>query len=156
MRGILAAAITLTLSMYAIRLVRSRSPEDEPNLDSHSAVQVLWTSPPGSPLHNVKAVAAGGMYSLALLARLGGHLFSVFPWAHLLFSERALIRWRSDFKTDGATRFSEVAGGLNQMTMSPLRMSWMECVPIRKLHRLHNYLTREFTTSIVGCELQHA
>lgn len=44
----------------------------------------------------------------------GGHLFSVFPWAHLLFSEKALIRWRSDFKTDGATHFSEVAGGLNQ------------------------------------------
>jgi hypothetical protein len=36
---------------------------------------------------------------------LGGHLFSVFPWAHLIFTERALIRWRSDFKTDGATRF---------------------------------------------------
>src|SRR5262249_18399728 len=31
---------------------------------------------------------------------LGGHLFSVFPWAHLLFTERSLIRWRSDFKTD--------------------------------------------------------
>jgi SAM-dependent methyltransferase len=39
---------------------------------------------------------------------LGGHLFSVFPWAHLIFSEQALIRWRSDFKTDGATRFSEL------------------------------------------------
>jgi hypothetical protein len=48
---------------------------------------------------------------------LGGHLFSVFPWAHLIFSEQALIRWRSDFKSDGATRFSEVAGGLNQMTI---------------------------------------
>jgi SAM-dependent methyltransferase len=42
---------------------------------------------------------------------LGGHLFSVFPWAHLLFTEKSLIRWRSDFKTDGATRFGEVAGG---------------------------------------------
>ncbi len=30
---------------------------------------------------------------------LGGHLFSVFPWAHLIFSEKALIRWRSTFKT---------------------------------------------------------
>src|SRR5207245_8009444 len=39
---------------------------------------------------------------------LGGHLFSVFPWAHLIFTEQALIRWRSDFKTDGATRFQEV------------------------------------------------
>ena len=49
---------------------------------------------------------------------LGGHLFSVFPWAHLIFSEKALISWRSAFKTDGATRFSEVAGGLNQMTIA--------------------------------------
>ncbi|HEX6178008.1 MAG TPA: methyltransferase domain-containing protein, partial [Thermoanaerobaculia bacterium] len=24
----------------------------------------------------------------------GGHLFSVFPWAHLIFTESALIRWR--------------------------------------------------------------
>ena len=24
---------------------------------------------------------------------LGGHLFSVFPWAHLIFTERALLRW---------------------------------------------------------------
>ena len=43
----------------------------------------------------------------------GGHLFSVFPWAHLLFSERALMRWRSDIRNDGAARFGEVAGGLN-------------------------------------------
>jgi len=93
---------------------------------------------------------------------LGGHLFSVFPWAHLLFSEKALIRWRSDFKTDGATRFSEVAGGLNQMTIgrfeqlvgqSSLKFKSLECVPIRKLKNLHNRLTREFTSAIVRCEL---
>jgi len=48
---------------------------------------------------------------------LGGHLFSVFPWAHLIFSEKSLIRWRSDFKNDGATRFGEVAGGLNKITI---------------------------------------
>ncbi len=93
---------------------------------------------------------------------LGGHLFSVFPWAHLIFSERALIRWRSTFKTDGATRFSEVAGGLNQMTIgafekliadSPLRFASLELVPIRKLRPLHNRFTREFTTAIVRCRL---
>lgn len=93
---------------------------------------------------------------------LGGHLFSVFPWAHLIFSEKALIRWRSTFKTDGATRFSEVAGGLNQMTVanferivaeSPLRVSSLELVPIRRLRPLHNRLTREFTTAIVRCRL---
>jgi SAM-dependent methyltransferase len=93
---------------------------------------------------------------------LGGHLFSVFPWAHLLFTEKALIRWRSTFKTDGATRFSECAGGLNKMTIarferlvaaSPLKLEKLECVPIRRLERLHNRLTREFTTAIVRCTL---
>jgi hypothetical protein len=48
---------------------------------------------------------------------LGGHLFSVFPWAHLILTEKTLIRWRSDFKTDGATRFREMAGGLNRMSI---------------------------------------
>jgi SAM-dependent methyltransferase len=40
----------------------------------------------------------------------GGHLFSVFPWAHLIFSEDALIRWRSHFRSDGATRFGGSRG----------------------------------------------
>ena len=96
---------------------------------------------------------------------LGGHLFSVFPWAHLLFSEKALIRWRSDFKTDGATRFSEVAGGLNQMTIrrfedavmrSGLKFASLQLVPIQQLRRFHNRLTREFATAIVRCRLVKA
>ncbi len=93
---------------------------------------------------------------------LGGHLFSVFPWAHLLFSEKALMRWRSTFKTDGATRFGEVAGGLNQMTIarfeklvaaSPLKFASLDPAPIRKLRLFHNRLTREFTTAVVRCRL---
>ncbi len=95
---------------------------------------------------------------------LGGHLFSVFPWAHLLFSERALIRWRADFKSDGATRFSEVAGGLNQMTVgrfaaivagSGLEIESFEAVPIRRLKPLSNRFTREFVTSVVKCTLRN-
>ena len=93
---------------------------------------------------------------------LGGHLFSVFPWAHLVFTEKALIRWRSDFKADGATSFRTVAGGLNQMTIgrferlvesSPFRFAEFETVPIRKLRLISNMLTREFSTAIVRCKL---
>lgn len=93
---------------------------------------------------------------------LGGHLFSVFPWAHLIFTEKALIRWRSDFKSDGATRFCEVDGGLNQMTLrrfkrllaqSDFEIESLELVPIRRLRPLHNRLTQEFLTAGVRCRL---
>jgi SAM-dependent methyltransferase len=93
---------------------------------------------------------------------LGGHLFSVFPWAHLVFTEKALIRWRSDFRSDGATRFEEVAGGLNRMTIgrfervvakSPFRLASLDTVPIRGLERVHSRATREFTTAVVRCRL---
>ncbi len=96
---------------------------------------------------------------------LGGHLFSVFPWSHLLFSEDALIRWRSDIRNDGATKFSEVEGGLNQITISrferivassKFRMLSMETVPIRALKPIHCRLTREFTTAIVRVKLIRA
>jgi SAM-dependent methyltransferase len=94
---------------------------------------------------------------------LGGHLFSVFPWAHLVFSEAALLRWRNDIRSDGAKRFSEVEGGLNQMTIgrferlvqaSPFKLIHLEAVPIRPLRRLHTRLTREWTTAIVRCVLE--
>jgi SAM-dependent methyltransferase len=92
----------------------------------------------------------------------GGHLFSVFPWAHLVFSEPALIAWRAGFKSDGARSFREVPGGLNQMTISrfeklvaesPLRFASLEPVPIRKLAAWQNGWTREFTTALVRCRL---
>jgi len=94
---------------------------------------------------------------------LGGHLFSIFPWAHLMFSEDALIAWRSDFKTDGATKFHETAGGLNRMTIgrfesmaaeSAFEVETIEAVPIRKLKGVHCKWTREWTTAIVRARLQ--
>jgi len=94
---------------------------------------------------------------------LGGHLFSVFPWAHLLFSEAALLRWRSHLRNDGATRFCEVEGGLNQMTISrfegivkasPFELEQLATVPIRKLRRIHTHFAREFTTATVRARLR--
>lgn len=96
---------------------------------------------------------------------LGGHLFSVFPWAHLIFSERALLRWREDIREDRPTKFSEIEGGLNQMTIrrferivaaSRFEMRDFHLSPIRKLKPLHNRFTREFTTSVIRCRLLKA
>jgi SAM-dependent methyltransferase len=93
----------------------------------------------------------------------GGHSFSVFPWAHLLFTERALLRWRADFRQDGATRFSEIQGGLNQMTIRRFRqlvrkslfcVESLTAVPIAALRFLGTRFTREWTTSYVKACLQ--
>jgi SAM-dependent methyltransferase len=92
---------------------------------------------------------------------LGGHIYSVFPFSHLLFSERALVRWRSLHKSDGARTIAE--SGLNKMTIrrfialveaSPLRFASFELLPIRPLRLLANRLTREFTTAAVRCVLE--
>ena len=92
----------------------------------------------------------------------GGHLFSVFPWAHLIFTEKALLKWRADFKSDGATRFHEVEGGLNQMSVRQFRnlvsnqdflIQDLDIVPIKDMRWLSNPLTREWLTSVVHCVL---
>jgi SAM-dependent methyltransferase len=154
--------------------------------DSDCAVRCEFTTLAGEPVDAVVSIDAfehfkdpaamlsemdrllkpGGMVAVSFgptwYHPLGGHLFSVLPWAHLIFSEAALIRWRTDLRSDGATRFSEVEGGLNQMTIrrfealvaaSPFRAELLELVPIRKLRWLHNRITREFTTAVVRCLL---
>lgn len=92
----------------------------------------------------------------------GGHLFSVFPWAHLIFTENALIRWRSDFKFDSAKKFSEVEGGLNKLTIrrfekivndSPLTIEWLDTIPIKGFYPFKYKAIREFGSSIVRCKL---
>jgi len=94
---------------------------------------------------------------------LGGHL-PLFPWGHLVFTERSLMTWRSKFKTDGATRFEEMEGGLNKMSIrkfkrliseSPLQIETLRTVPIRAARRLHCGLTREFFTSLIQVTLKH-
>jgi SAM-dependent methyltransferase len=93
---------------------------------------------------------------------LGGHSFSAFVWSHLLFSEGALCRWYNRTKNTAISHFEEVSGGLNRMTItrfealvraSQFREASITPVPIRKLKRIHNVFTREFTTSVVKCQL---
>jgi len=91
----------------------------------------------------------------------GPHL-PLFPWAHLIFTESSLMRWRGTFSSDGAKRFREVPGGLNCMTLrrfeevvrrSDFRFEHFEAIPIKAARRFHGRLTREFLTSVVRCKL---
>jgi SAM-dependent methyltransferase len=92
---------------------------------------------------------------------LGGHIFSVFPWAHCVFSEYAMVTWRSGLPGKRPTKSVREAG-LNQMTLrrferfvaeSPFEFASFEAVPIRRLRMIASYPLREFTTSIVRCQL---
>jgi len=93
----------------------------------------------------------------------GGHAFSMFPWAHLLFTEKALIRWRNQYYHDGATRFHEVAGGLNKLSISSFEKIFKNssfvvekiyCKPIRGWRWLQIILGRELCTSGVFVRLR--
>src|SRR5262249_37770183 len=90
----------------------------------------------------------------------GGHLFSVFPWAHCVFTEAAMLRWRATLPGKEGLKASFRDVGLNQMTVSrfgrlvadsPFEFASFEPVPIRKLRWIAYSLLREFTTSIVRC-----
>lgn len=94
---------------------------------------------------------------------MGGHPFSIFPWAHLVFTENVLMRWyRERSGITNAKRFGDIRGGLSQLTIrrfeqvvaqSEFEFASFEAVPIRKLRPLANRLTREFTTAVVRCRL---
>jgi SAM-dependent methyltransferase len=92
---------------------------------------------------------------------LGGHLFSVFPWAHLIFTETALLKWRKQFRPWQTAR-TITECGLNKMTLrrfdrivaaSPFRFERYEAHPIHGRRWLSAPVLREFGTSIVTCTL---
>jgi SAM-dependent methyltransferase len=91
----------------------------------------------------------------------GGHIFSPIPWAHLLFTDRAMVAWRKRSHPEQTARTIEECG-LNKMTIgrferyveaSPLRFARYEILPIRRARKLWTPLTREFFTSVVQATL---
>lgn len=71
------------------------------------------------------AVAPGGKvvigFSPLWKSPWGGHIgfMTQFPWAHLLFPEDVIMAERRRFRPDEhATRFEEILGGLNRMTLA--------------------------------------
>ena len=92
----------------------------------------------------------------------GGHNFAVFPWAHLLFTEHAMLTWRKQLHPAETARTIEECG-LNKMTIrrferyvadSPFRFDRCEIRAIRRARLLWTPLTREFLTSLILARLE--
>lgn len=49
------------------------------------------------------------------------HFFTKVPWVNILFSEKTVMTVRSRFRNDGATKYEQVEGGLNKMTVSKFK-----------------------------------
>lgn len=54
------------------------------------------------------------------LAPYGSHMqfFCKVPWINVLFSEETVMKVRSRFRSDGATKYEDVESGLNKMTIA--------------------------------------
>ncbi len=87
-------------------------------------------------------------------APYGSHMqfFTNLPWVNLLFSEDTVMRVRARYRSDGATRYEEVEGGLNRMSLAKFerlvrschtrivyrkyeavkRMDWLTKVPVAR------------------------
>jgi SAM-dependent methyltransferase len=52
-------------------------------------------------------------------APYGSHMFffTKVPWVNILFDERTVMKVRSRFRNDGASRYEEVESGLNRMSL---------------------------------------
>jgi SAM-dependent methyltransferase len=85
------------------------------------------------------------------------------PWAHLWFTEQTIMEMRRRYRSDGATRFEEVEGGLNRMTIARFEdlvtrsrfiVRDLKLIPIRRTRLLcRNKIGRELFTSLVKAHL---
>lgn len=55
------------------------------------------------------------------------HFFCKVPWINVLFSEKAVMRARSHFRSDGAKRYEDVESGLNKMTIAKFESIISSC-----------------------------
>jgi SAM-dependent methyltransferase len=130
-------------------------------------------SDPAAVLEEMREAAAPGGRVVISFAELwwsptGSHMgyFTRVPWVNVWFSERTLMAVRSRFRTDGATHFEEVAGGLNKMTLakferlmaaSGMSEEFRRYYATKKLPLVTNIpILREFFVSAVAVILRKA
>jgi SAM-dependent methyltransferase len=82
-----------------------------------------FPSPGDTLLQMARALAGGGTIYVTFCplwyTPYGAHMQHIIPipWVHLLFPERAIMAVRSRWFADGATRYEDVEGGLNRMSL---------------------------------------
>jgi SAM-dependent methyltransferase len=117
-----------------------------------------------------RALRPGGLllitFSPPWYAPYGSHMyaFTRVPWVHLLFSERTVMAVRARFRKDGATRYEQVEGGLNRMTLrkfgrllrnSGCAVKSVHCDGVKGMKLLTKIpLIRELFTSRISCILE--
>ena len=136
---------------------------------SHNSMEHF--SDPAAILSQMKAALAPGgkivvTFSPPWLSAYGAHMhhFTRVPWVQLLFSERTVMSVRSRYMADGATRYEDVEGGLNKMTVrrferliaaAGLRPRWWRLTPMKGIPLVsHIPLVRELFTTRVATVLQ--
>ena len=89
----------------------------------------------------------------------GSHMdgFCRLKWVNLLFSEKTVMNVRSRYRTDGATRYEDIEGGLNRMTVakyeriieqSGMKIQWSKLWATRELPLVTRVpVVRELLTS---------
>ena len=126
---------------------------------------------PAGELQAMKAaVRSGGAVVISFaepwLSPHGSHMvhFTKLPWANVLFSERTVMSVRSYFRDDGATRYEEVEGGLNRMTLarfeqiiraSGMAVESVNLFPVKGLPLVAKLpVLRELLTGAASCVLR--
>lgn len=96
----------------------------------------------------------------------GSHMdqFTRLPWVNVWFREQTVLRVRRRFAKDGATRYEDVEGGLNRMTVkrfeqlmlsSGLEIHSLRLFPVKGLPIVKRLpIVREFLVAAASCVLR--
>jgi SAM-dependent methyltransferase len=155
-----------------VRFVTALGPTDEGAFDVILSQDSMEHFPdPAAVLEVMRwALRPGGellvTFSPPWFAPYGAHMhyFTAVPWVHLLFSERTVMAVRGRYRQDGATRYEEVEGGLNRMSVakferlvreSGLEMTWRRYVALKRVPMVTKLpVLRELFINEVDCVLR--